>query len=470
MYKKTKKFRLKFNKQSHKNNPLNQHGGGWGENIINFFRGKKKQEPIETSKFLSDSQNYTNNNALNTINDKRKSSANTDTLFTASTVLTATQAVLPALALTGIGAPAATALGALVVLVNKMVTLYRNNILLYIAMTDALSIISKSYLLYELILRSYFIISSEKLIYTVKCPGYNVQTFSPKIDDFQNSRLKAKLDELIVLLFGIMQSEDIKFLLQDEELKNTPLGVLLIKEDTKRKDEFKIFGKLNRSLLKKFSSEWYNNEFSKTLTYISGILFNIYVLNKSHVERIKKESQENREKYENLEECSQERINFDNPNLKRTTEAALDTFKEGDNKIFVDGIIREGEIIKLEQKQELTNSQEQMEEIPQSVQQLKLDNDLLNQRKEEGQGQVEQGQVEEGQVEQGQVEQGQVEQGQVEQRQGQVEQGQVEQGQVEQGQGQVEQGQGQQGQRQGGSLRKRKTRKLRQKFILKVRV
>jgi hypothetical protein len=343
MYTKTKKNRLNFNKQKR----LTKHGG-----VFDFLKKYKQTPPAQTPpgqtpgsestpsrNFLSDNQNYNNQNSLNTINDQNKSNTNLDTLFTASTLLNATKAAIPALALTGIGAPAATALGALVVLISKMLELYRNNILLYTAMTDALSIISKSYLLYELILRSYEIISSEKLVYTVTCPGYDTQTFSPQIDDFQNSRLKAKLDELIVLLFGIMRTKDIEFLMKDTELKNSPLGFLLNKEYIKRSNEYKYFNfnKLNRSLLKKLSSEWYNIEFSKTLTYISSILFNIYALNKSHVERIKKESLPNTQTYENKEECSQERINFDNPNITRITQDALKTVTAGNGQSLVNG-------------------------------------------------------------------------------------------------------------------------------------
>jgi hypothetical protein len=350
MYKKTKKFRLKFNKQRDKNDELNQNGGGIREFFNDLFGNKSQPitntgtgiKPIESNsrQFLSDNQNYTNQNTLNKINDKNKSDTSTDTLFTASTILTATKAALPALALTGVGAPAATALGALVVLIDKMVNLYRNNILLYIAMTDALSIISKSYLLYELILKSYDIISSKGLFYTVNVPGYQEQQITPVIDDFQNSRLKAKLDELIVILFGIMRTKDIARLMTDQQLKNSPLGALLIKEDKTRR-EGNYFSKINRSLLKKFSAEWYVNEFTKTLTYISGILFNMYALNRSHVERIKNESLQNKETYEKAENNSQERINFDNPNLKRTTEAATQTVMEGDVQVLTAGVDQE---------------------------------------------------------------------------------------------------------------------------------
>ena len=65
---------------------------------------------------------------------------------------------------------------------------------------------------------------------------------------------------------------------------------------------------------------------------------NIYALNKSHVERIKKQSPENTKKYEDKEECSQERINFDNPNIKRITQNAFNTFKKGDVQILVNGV------------------------------------------------------------------------------------------------------------------------------------
>jgi hypothetical protein len=315
--------------------------------------GTLTAEPVEsnTRNFLSNNQQYTDNNVLNRINDKRKSNTSTDTLFTASTILTATKAALPALALTGVGAPAATALGALVVLIDKMVNLYRNNILLYIAMTDALSIISKSYLLYELILKSYDIISSKRLFYTVNVPGYQEQQITPVIDDFQNSRLKAKLDELIVLLFGIMRTKDIASLMTDQQLKNSPLGALLIKEDKRRREGVQFFSKLNRSLLKKFSAEWYVNEFTKTLTYISGILFNMYALNRSHVERIKNESLQNKETYEKEENNSQERINFDNPNLKRTTEAATQTVMEGNVQVLTQGVDQASQIQRAEEEQ-----------------------------------------------------------------------------------------------------------------------
>ena len=308
------------------------------------------QKPNGTNVFntINDKNKSNGTNVFNTIHEQNKSNANLDAIYNASSLLNATTALIPALALTGVGAPAATALGALVVLISKMLELYRNNILLYTAMTDALSIISKSYLLYELILRSYEIISSEQLVYTVKCVGYDEQEFSPQIDDFQNSRLKAKLDELIVLLFGIMRTKDLQLLTLDTELKNSPLGVLLNQEYTKRisdKEKFFNFNKLNRSLLKKLSSEWYIIEFTKTLTYISGILFNIYALNKSHVERIKKESPQNTQKYENKEECSQERINFDNPNITRITQNALTTVKEGDVKGFITGVIAANQIV-----------------------------------------------------------------------------------------------------------------------------
>ena len=64
---------------------------------------------------------------------------------------------------------------------------------------------------------------------------------------------------------------------------------------------------------------------------------NIYALNKSHVERIKKQSPENTKKYEDKEECSQERINFDNPNIRRITQNALKTVIDGDVQILVNG-------------------------------------------------------------------------------------------------------------------------------------
>jgi hypothetical protein len=209
--------------------------------------------------------------------------------------------------------------GALLV-ANKMLDLYKNNLLLRLLMQDAIFIIMDCYLLFSLIEKSYEIIgtyydpsnqctnetSLEKRAMTrkdfekiydqnkkteeEKTDIANIQKATSSIRKYQingimQAQLKYQIEKLIKTLLSIMETKTLKIIEQDPALHNNAFGKLLLAEQNKReKESYFTYSKFDRNYNRKFGASIYITEINNALTIINSYL----VLLKSNLDTLLK--------------------------------------------------------------------------------------------------------------------------------------------------------------------------------------
>jgi hypothetical protein len=205
--------------------------------------------------------------------------------------------------------------GALLV-ANKMLDLYKNNLLLRLLMQDAIFIIMDCYLLFSLIEKSYEIIgtyddpenqcsnekSSTKKAMTqqefkdILTQGKTAKDIAKiqeatssirkyQINGIMQAQLKYQIEKLIKTLLSIMETKTLKIIEQDPALHNNAFGKLLLAEKDKReKESYFTYSKFDRNYNRKFGSSIYITEINNALTIINSYL----VLLKSNLDTLLK--------------------------------------------------------------------------------------------------------------------------------------------------------------------------------------
>jgi hypothetical protein len=258
----------------------------------------------------------------NLVGDRTQIHTKIDTASTLSSAAAAASGLVTVLAASGIGMPVSALLAGALLVANKMLDLYKNNLLLRLLMQDAIFIIMDCYLLFSLIEKSYEIIgtysdppnecankeSSTKEAMTrkdfekiydqnkkteeEKTDIANIQKATSSIRKYQingimQAQLKYQIEKLIKTLLSIMETKTLKIIEQDPALHNNAFGKLLLAEQKKRDAEKGLTGyysKFDRNYNRKFGSSIYITEINNALTIINSYL----VLLKSNLDTLLK--------------------------------------------------------------------------------------------------------------------------------------------------------------------------------------
>jgi len=261
----------------------------------------------------------------NLVGDRTQIHTKIDTASTLSSAAAAASGLVTVLAASGIGMPVSALLAGALLVANKMLDLYKNNLLLRLLMQDAIFIIMDCYLLFSLIEKSYEIIGTYddpqnecrnpmkspqramtendfKKIYEQKNKTAEENTAKEK-DDIANiqkatssirkyqingimqAQLKYQIEKLIKTLLSIMETKTLKIIEQDPALHNNAFGKLLLSEQKKRDAEsYFTYSKFDRNYNRKFGSSIYITEINNALTIINSYL----VLLKSNLDTLLK--------------------------------------------------------------------------------------------------------------------------------------------------------------------------------------
>ena len=261
----------------------------------------------------------------NLVGDRTQIHTKIDTASTLSSAAAAASGLVTVLAASGIGMPVSALLAGALLVANKMLDLYKNNLLLRLLMQDAIFIIMDCYLLFSLIEKSYEIIgtyddppnqclngeSSTKKAMTEKdfreiyeqknktaedktekdkTDIANIQKATSSIRKYQingimQAQLKYQIEKLIKTLLSIMETKTLKIIEQDPALHNNAFGALLLSEQKKRDAEsYFTYSKFDRNYNRKFGSSIYITEINNALTIINSYL----VLLKSNLDTLLK--------------------------------------------------------------------------------------------------------------------------------------------------------------------------------------
>lgn len=252
----------------------------------------------------------------NLVGDRTQIHTKIDTASTLSSAAAAASGLVTVLAASGIGMPVSALLAGALLVANKMLDLYKNNLLLRLLMQDAIFIIMDCYLLFSLIEKSYEIIgtyddpenkcsnekSSEKRAMTqqefkdILTQGKTAKDIAKiqeatssirkyQINGIMQAQLKYQIEKLIKTLLSIMETKTLKIIEQDPALHNNAFGKLLLSEKTKREAEsYFTYSKFDRNYNRKFGSSIYITEINNALTIINSYL----VLLKSNLDTLLK--------------------------------------------------------------------------------------------------------------------------------------------------------------------------------------
>lgn len=261
----------------------------------------------------------------NLVGDRTQIHTKIDTASTLSSAAAAASGLVTVLAASGIGMPVSALLAGALLVANKMLDLYKNNLLLRLLMQDAIFIIMDCYLLFSLIEKSYEIIgtyddpenqcsngqspekramsqqdfrkiyeqknkTAEENTTQEKADIENIQQATSSIRKYQingimQAQLKYQIEKLIKTLLSIMETKTLKIIEQDPALHNNAFGKLLLAEQEKReKESYFTYSKFDRNYNRKFGSSIYITEINNALTIINSYL----VLLKSNLDTLLK--------------------------------------------------------------------------------------------------------------------------------------------------------------------------------------
>jgi hypothetical protein len=261
----------------------------------------------------------------NLVGDRTQIHTKIDTATTLSSAAAAASGLVTVLAASGVGMPVSALLAGALLVANKMLDLYKNNLLLRLLMQDAIFIIMDCYLLFSLIEKSYEIIGTYndptneclneesstkkamteadfKKIYEQKDKTDKENTAEERlniakiqqstssirkyqINGIMQAQLKYQIEKLIKTLLSIMETKTLKIIEQDPALHNNAFGKLLLAEKDKReKESYFTYSKFDRNYNRKFGSSIYITEINNALTIINSYL----VLLKSNLDTLLK--------------------------------------------------------------------------------------------------------------------------------------------------------------------------------------
>jgi len=253
-----------------------------------------------------------------------------DAYMTSSATVVAS-GIITGLAATGVGMPVAGLLAGALLIANKMLDLYKFNLLLRLLLQDAIFIIMDCYLLFCFIEKSYKIIEnfndplndkcknsgfSENLLNSVGSmddavgginqnyqlpsavskPVVDLSTVDSRnvikdkvrkyqINAMMQSQLRYQIEKLIKLLLSIMETKIVDTIIEEPSLTGNAFGDLLRKEKSERTDAGKWSSKtFLRNYNRKFAGSYYITEINNILTIINSYI----ILLKSNLDSVLK--------------------------------------------------------------------------------------------------------------------------------------------------------------------------------------
>ena len=252
----------------------------------------------------------------NLVGDKERLQTKIDVATTLSSASAVGSGLVTALAASGVGMPVAALLAGALLVLNKMLDLYKNNLILRLLMQDAIFIIMDCYLLFSLIEKSYEIIgkysdppnncsngqSSDKRAMNrdefkdILTQGKTAKDIAKiqeatssirkyQINQIMQAQLKYQIENLIKTLLSIMETKTLKILAQDPSLQSNAFGKLLLAEQDKRKEEsYLSFSKFDRNYNRRLGAALYITQIINSLTVINSYI----VLLKSNLDTLLK--------------------------------------------------------------------------------------------------------------------------------------------------------------------------------------
>jgi len=331
----------------------------------------------------------------NLASDKERLRTKIDAATTLSSAAAVGSGLVTTLAASGVGMPVAALLAGALLVLNKMLDLYKNNLILRLLMQDAIFIIMDCYLLFSLIEKSYDIIGfyndptntcdfsqdeipkgmEKKVEYgfgntLITDPKQLVAQHAmtsgefidvakqnkPKdqLDKIQNettnvrkyqinkimqAQLRYQIENLIKTLLSIMETKTLKILAQDPSLQSNAFGKLLLAEQAKRKEEWYLsFSRIDRNYNRRLGAALYITQIINSLTVINSYI----VLLKSNLDTLLK-------KFEILANktyiiiwrailCSKEYNEYIKPNTKDVIEMAQSDVRTVDPEQLINAI------------------------------------------------------------------------------------------------------------------------------------
>ena len=278
----------------------------------------------------------------NLAGDKERLQTKIDAATTLSSAAAVGSGLVTTLAASGVGMPVAALLAGALLVLNKMLDLYKNNLILRLLMQDAIFIIMDCYLLFSLIEKSYDIIgfyndpkntcdfSQDKIpkgmekkveygdfgdiiipepkqlvaqqamtsgefidvakqnktkdqLDEIQNKTTNVRKY--QINQIMQAQLKYQIEKLINTLLSIMETKTLKILAQDPSLQSNAFGILLLAEQDKRKEEsYLSFSKFDRNYNRRLGAALYITQIINSLTVINSYI----VLLKSNLDTLLK--------------------------------------------------------------------------------------------------------------------------------------------------------------------------------------
>lgn len=253
------------------------------------------------------------------VGDRDKLHDRAENVYIASSATAVAAGIITGLASTGVGMPVAGLLAGALLIANKMLDLYKFNLLLRLLMQDAIFIIMDCYLLFCLIEKSYQIIENFADPVNDKCnsSGFSTQLLTSigpmnnvidksniavvtsgntnnnikdkvrkyQINSIMQAQLRYQIEKLIKLLLSIMETKILDAIIHEPSLTGNAFGGLLRKEKEERTKSGRLSSKtFLRNYNRKFAGAYYITEINNILTIINSYI----ILLKSNLDSVLK--------------------------------------------------------------------------------------------------------------------------------------------------------------------------------------
>lgn len=252
------------------------------------------------------------------VGDRDKLHDRAENVYITSSATAVAAGIITGLASTGVGMPVAGLLAGALLIANKMLDLYKFNLLLRLLMQDAIFIIMDCYLLFCLIEKSYQIIENFADPVNDKCnsSGFSTQLLTSvgpidnvidkstsaittgntnnninnkvrkyQINSIMQAQLRYQIEKLIKLLLSIMETKILDAIIQEPSLTGNAFGGLLRKEKEERTKSGRLSSKtFLRNYNRKFAGAYYITEINNILTIINSYI----ILLKSNLDSVLK--------------------------------------------------------------------------------------------------------------------------------------------------------------------------------------
>jgi hypothetical protein len=335
---KTKRRKYRNKTKGKRRNYLKRQKGGVKIFGYNPFGSSKPVVPLNSEIEMTQlNQNYEPERPREKIGieklvgDRDKLQDSASNAYIASSATAVAAGIITGLAATGIGMPVAGLLAGALLIANKMLDLYKFNLLLRLLMQDAIFIIMDCYLLFILIEKSYQIIENFDDPVNDKCSNSGFSTelsksigsiddgsgginkqYQPKtasttsvvdlstglarkiikdkvrkyqINSIMQAQLQYQIEKLIKLLLSIMETKILDAIIEEPSLTGNAFGDLLRKEKDERTGSNWYDGKkFIRNYNRKFAGGYYITEINNILTIVNSYI----ILLKSNLDSVLK--------------------------------------------------------------------------------------------------------------------------------------------------------------------------------------